>query len=206
MDRGRKTGLRWLLVVAVLVLACVIALWPRGGDQGGSDRAAPAPVRTSAAQPPVRVNLPGCPGGSGGQVAQLRGVHTNCLADGSDVDLGAALAGRTTLVNVWASWCAPCREELPRLAEYANRKGAANVLLVQVQSDPEQGRAMLGELGVRLPAVHDSGAARAALAVPPALPASYVVTADGAVHFVTEPRVFTETDSIAAAVDRYKER
>lgn len=201
---NRKAGLRWLLVVVVLVAACVVALWPRTSDSEADQREnrPAAPVRTT--QPSATsAKLPECPKFGNGTVAQLRGVHVRCLGDGSDVELGSALAGQTTLVNVWAPWCAPCRDELPKLAEYAKKPGAARVLLLQVQSDPEQGREMLDELGVRLPAVHDSGAADKALRVPFGLPASYVVDPRGKVRFVEQPRVFTELGEIDRAIERY---
>ena len=92
---------------------------------------------------------------------------------------------------MWASWCAPCREELPALAQYAARPGSAPVLTVDVRDDPVAALSLLRDLRVTLPAVTDpQGALRGALDVPPALPASYVVRADGTVRRVDPPVPF----------------
>uniref|UniRef100_UPI00047B8A2F TlpA family protein disulfide reductase n=1 Tax=Saccharomonospora iraqiensis TaxID=52698 RepID=UPI00047B8A2F len=148
--------------------------------------------------------------GAGGaaEVPALDGVRVTCLGDGAPVAMDAATGGEVTLINVWATWCEPCREELPLLQEYAARPDAARVLLVQVQSSQVDGLDLLDELGVRLPSVHDGegmrGPVRDALDVPPMLPASYVVGADGEVEFVTEPRLFTSLEQVSGAVERLR--
>ena len=61
-----------------------------------------------------------CPAGLGPELPDL---VLPCLGGGPDVDLRAAGPGRPTLVNVWATWCPPCVEEVPDLAEFAARAG-----------------------------------------------------------------------------------
>lgn len=192
------------LAAGALVLAGVLAavlLMGNGAAPGGGDDA------ESMAAARERAQLPPCPEAAEPPVRRLAGVRVTCLADGEQVDLGRALSGRTTLVNVWATWCGPCREELPLLAAYAARSDAVDVLTVQVDSDSVDGVQMLADLQVRLPAVHDGegvGPFRAALR-PKSLPASYLVDEGGQVTFIENPRVFSRVEQIRSAVTEYLE-
>jgi cytochrome c biogenesis protein CcmG/thiol:disulfide interchange protein DsbE len=55
-------------------------------------------------------------------------------------------AGKVTLVNVFASWCGPCREEHPVLMELA-KDGRYTVAALNYKDKPENARRFLGDLG-----------------------------------------------------------
>lgn len=193
------TATKWALGVAVLAVAALVAVLALRGD-GKSAPAATGDLAAVRAQ----AKLSPCPPPSGKPVAQAEGIQADCLGDGARVDVAKVLGGAPTLVNVWASWCQPCRTELPVLQRYADEPDAVRVLGVQVASPAEDGLGLLTQLGVHLPSLYDGGGQtgpiRAALKVPSALPASYLVTADGQVRLIATPRLFESTEQVRAAV------
>ncbi len=57
-----------------------------------------------------------------------------------------ATRGRVTVVNVFASWCIPCREEAPQLAQLARARGV-RLIGIAYKDKPEAARAFLAEYG-----------------------------------------------------------
>jgi len=193
-------GARWSVVVVILMIAGIVAIWPRSEAPPETPQGPPEPdlaAARSEADLPACATSPESPAGP----AELAGVAAQCLADGSAVDLAGALAGRPVLVNVWASWCPPCKEELPVLAEYAAQPDAIDVVGLAVQSRQADALELLAALDVRLPTLFDeNGAAERAFRVPQALPASYLIGADGSVVKVSWPLVFHSADEVRQAV------
>ncbi len=189
-------GARWSVVVVILMIAGIVAIWPRSEAPPETPQGPPEPDLAAARS---QADLPECTTSPDGP-AELAGVGAQCLADGATVDLAGALAGRPVLVNVWATWCPPCKEELPVLAEYAAQPDAIDVVGLAVQSRPADALELLAALDVRLPTLFDeNGAAERALRVPN-LPASYLIGADGSVAKVSEPLVFRSVDEVRQAV------
>jgi thiol-disulfide isomerase/thioredoxin len=188
---------KWALGVGVVVIAVIAAFLP------ARDSVTSIPQTTAVTVAREKANLKPCPSHEG-ELRGFSGVTAACLASDSQVDLGKALAGRVTLVNVWASWCQACTEELPVLNAYAQQPDSVQVLTVQVASKPEDGLTLLTRLGVHLPAIYDgagqTGPVREKLALPANLPASYLIRSDGEFHLIDNPRVFSSVDQVRAAV------
>ncbi len=72
-------------------------------------------------------------------------------AEGKEKRL-SAFAGKTLVFNLWASWCVPCREEMPALDRLQGEKGSDKFQVVTVNVDtakPEKAKAFLDETGVK---------------------------------------------------------
>jgi thiol-disulfide isomerase/thioredoxin len=205
-------------VLAVLVVIGV-AFWRQLGDDqsqqvpGASGLASgqqtaerahrDADTAAALAGPRARAALAPCPAPGAGRGPQaLRGITVECAADGSPVDVAAAVAGRPVLLNLWAYWCGPCADELPALAEYQRRMGGKVMVLTVHQDENETaGLLRLAELGVKLPTLQDGRRAiAAALRVPNVMPATVVLRSDGTVAQIM-PRPFTSADDVAGAVN-----
>ena len=207
---------RWTLVFVVVMVALIVAIWPRGDypapSQPGSPvasgpRATDAPVsddELAAARRDAAINPCPATGGVPGPHAVLAGITVPCLATGAPIDVGAATAGRPLVINIWATWCLPCRKELPYFEEFAQRAGDRVTVLgvhaAEGASSPVLVLKFLAENGIHLPSVLDTkGAVSAALGAPPVFPSTILVRPDGTVAKVL-PILFHSPDQIAAAV------
>jgi thiol-disulfide isomerase/thioredoxin len=100
--------------------------------------------------------------------------------DGAAVPL-AGFKGKTVLLNLWASWCRPCIEEMPALARLQRDLGSADFAVVAVSIDhkPEEGRAWLKANTVDLPFYSDPEAKLFDALKAPGVPLSVFVDKDG---------------------------
>jgi len=105
--------------------------------------------------------------------------------EGQPVDV-ATFRGKVVVLNVWGSWCPPCRKEAPDLQAASQRLAAQGVTFLGIDTgdpDPAQALAFQKTFGVTYPSIADSGgqallSLRGAVA-PNAIPTTLVLDAQG---------------------------
>jgi thiol-disulfide isomerase/thioredoxin len=103
------------------------------------------------------------------------------FADGPPVDL-AAYRGVPLVVNFWATWCAPCVEEMPAFQEVAAQAGERVAFLgVDVADAPRQAEPFVRELGIDYDLARDPDRTFAQEVGVFAMPTTLFVDADGTI-------------------------
>ncbi len=144
---------------------------------------------------PVREKsvLAACPEQAGEPVQGAAGLPALAFAcpGGGELDLAQA-PGVPTLVNLWGSWCAPCREELPLFQQLADTAdGQVRVVGVISKDGEPQAESVAADAGVTFPSAFDGdGELMAGMGIN-VLPYTYFLDADGAL-------VYTQVGPVAS--------
>lgn len=138
--------------------------------------------------------------------AQLGGpAPAFSLPDVAQPDRSISLAdyrGRPVVLNFWASWCDPCREEAPALAAVA-RRTRVPFLGVNILDGREEALGYVDEFGVGYPSVRDATGGLADRYAVTGAPETFFVDADGRIvgryiGAITRERLAELVDELAA--------
>jgi cytochrome c biogenesis protein CcmG, thiol:disulfide interchange protein DsbE len=116
--------------------------------------------------------------------ARLPEIGLQSLA-GKRIDV-ASLKGKVVLIDFWASWCAPCKQEMPVLERLYQKYKDRGLVVVGVSVDQEATNVggFLKQLKVSFPIVHDKAHEVANRFHPPRMPSSYIADRNGVVRHV----------------------
>ena len=126
------------------------------------------------------------------------------LLDGGSWSSDAA-RGKVLVIDVWASWCKPCRKGFPRLDALARDRPDVAVVAITIDEDPAAIRAFLAETPLAVPVAHD---AAQTLTEPPLrvarLPTVLVVDTGGRIRHRLEEPIEADYDDLARLVDELR--
>jgi cytochrome c biogenesis protein CcmG/thiol:disulfide interchange protein DsbE len=154
-------------VIAVLAVLAVFGLLTFGLLSKGSSGLEPG-------EPAPASSLPRLEGGGSGSLADYR--------------------GRWVLVNFWASWCVPCREEAPLLESFQRHHGGPGFTVVGIDSRDlsDDGRAFVRRFGLSYPQLRDGDGATAHDFGTTGVPENYLVDPRGKVRLLVRGPVTGE--------------
>ena len=96
--------------------------------------------------------------------------------------------GDVVMINFWATWCGPCRQEMPLLDELYTRyqRVGFNLLGVNIDDDSSRAMKMISELGVSFPVLFDARKEVSKLYDVDAMPVTVLVDREGNVRYIHE--------------------
>ena len=128
-------------------------------------------------------------------------VDLECLDGKSTVDLGQIKG--PALVNVWGSWCGPCKDEMPIFVDfYEKHRDSVAVIGINVEeSDIEDARTFVREYGITWPNLHDAdGSTRATLGM--GVPITLFIDAEGEIAY-RKIGVVTTIEELEEETEKY---
>jgi cytochrome c biogenesis protein CcmG/thiol:disulfide interchange protein DsbE len=154
-------------VLAVLAVLAVVGLLSFGLLSKGSSGIAVGEVAPAAP-------LPRLEGGGSGSLADYRGDWV--------------------LVNFWASWCVPCRQEAPALERFQRRHGDGRFTVLGIDSRDlsDDGRAFVRRFGLSYPQLRDGDGATAHDFGTTGVPENYLVDPRGKVRLLVRGPITAE--------------
>lgn len=191
------------LLVTALVAGCGVDEPAEPSFGGGSEPASASSDELADLKAAAKIE--DCPASgkpASGQDA-LPGLELDCLGGGRPVRL-SELTGTPTVINLWASWCEPCRKELPLLAK-ADREYGERVRFIGIDvadTAPESALRLAQESGVTYPQLVDQGGRTRAPLRYMGLPQTVFVDEQGRMVF-TERTPFRSYADVTAAIRRH---
>ncbi|MGI1679615.1 MAG: TlpA family protein disulfide reductase [Cellvibrionaceae bacterium] len=96
------------------------------------------------------------------------------------------LRGEVVMINFWASWCGPCRQEMPILEELYQRYSRAGftILGVNVEPDSEEANKILNNVKISFPVLYDQESEVSELYNVEAMPSTVIIDRNGKMRYL----------------------
>ncbi len=204
LKKMKRKGNRTLLILVALLVLVALAVWmlpDSNASQAAGEPAAPT-EQTEPAEPAEPED----------EIAATTLVKegmeapdfTVTMLDGSTVKL-SDLRGKVVLVNFWATWCPPCRQELTRVqADIVDRFAGRNFRFIPISRGEERAKvaAFMQEQGYKFPVGLDPEQAIYKLFASNYIPRNFLIGKDGRVLLAGVGYEPEEFDAMVALIDR----
>jgi thiol-disulfide isomerase/thioredoxin len=159
-----------LVVAAVVLAACTSSPSKPSTSAVGASSPSAGTCVTPAGDAPSTAPAP------------IADLALPCFVGGGDIR--PARLGKPMVINLWASWCGPCRTELPALDEFAKRAGDAVTVLGVITADSRQAaQSVVDDLQLTIPMLYDRDRRLLRAVEKVNLPVTVFLGADGRVAF-----------------------
>jgi peroxiredoxin len=116
----------------------------------------------------------------------------------------ASLRGKVVLLNLWATWCAPCRRETPYLQSLYEEHGEHGLEIVGISldtGDAEDVEMFVEEYGVTYTILHDPQMRGMELYLVPGLPATFLIDREGTLRWIRYGPILEGDPDFLGALD-----
>ena len=125
-------------------------------------------------------------------------------AEGNEITLSALMDGKPTVLNFWASWCGPCRSEMPHIQEaYERLGGEVSFVMINMtdgqRETQESAEEYMAESGWTFPIYFDSDYDAAMTYGAYSLPQTYFIDAEG--HLIAAARGSMSAEVLQSGID-----
>lgn len=170
----KATKAKWLPLTLLLGILIFVSGCSSNstGSTGSTDSAAtPVGTQTASSHPTVGLAI--------GNQAPDFSITMN---DGKTMKL-SELRGKPIFLNFWASWCPPCKKEMPDIQKISLEKHPVQIIAVNVKETPMEIRSFLSASGYSFPVGFDPNGEISMLYMATGIPTSYGIDRNGIIRY-----------------------
>lgn len=125
--------------------------------------------------------------------------------EGNSIKL-SSLKGKKVILNFWATWCPPCRQEMPDMEKFytENKDSGIEILavnLLQTEKGPAEVSAFIQDFGITFPVVVDEQGSVGKLYKVSSIPASFIIDSEGVIQRkIVGPMTYDSMKSMLGAI------